>query len=253
MLTKSILSLSFALILVGCNAGDSEDEQLQVESSPPASGTVVVSENEEPTEESDRYFDLDALGGRYTVIGESSADLGLGFRSILIMLNDERFVNSARQRENMYRILIETARDKFQMFLMGSAPLTDGTLPLILDANDRIVAELTPTLGEWNGYFFVADHNQNGVDEIIILRLGGNTYAPEFWEYRNGELVLVLDPYDHAARVVAMEAPEPRTVIIYDVAFDRSELPYLRQVFQWNDETKRYEHISAEPVNEFPE
>lgn len=253
MLTKSILSLSFALIVVGCNAGDTEGEQREVESSPPASGTVLVSENEEPTEEGDRYFDLDTLGGRYTVLGESSADLGLGFRSRLIMLNDERFVNSARQRENMHRILIETAPDKFQMFLMGSAPLTDGTLPLILDAEERIVAELTPTLGEWNGYFFVADHNGNGVDEFVTLALGGSQYAPVIYEYANGGLNDVLDPFTDVGFTVAVQTPEPRAIVVYDFSPNREGLPYRRLVFEWSEETGLYERISSTPVASFPE
>jgi hypothetical protein len=247
-----LLLLLLLLQTQGCTAND-EPPPPQRTPSEGVSATVERVRAESDGELDDRYFDMDQIGKRFEIIGESFADFGLGFESRVIALRDDRLSSVEGSKPKMGRLLIETAADRYKDYVIIVDPHQADSWQLVADGKARTIEKLKPILGEWNGYFFVHDHNSNGVDEIVHFAAGGVQYIPMVWEYQDGELKEVLDAASHVSISLLVEMPQPGTVIVYHTLLNTGEEEYLRETFVWNEQSGRYEHTNSEPVDSVPE
>lgn len=64
------------------------------------------------------------------------------------------------------------------------------------------IKEGNPQFGTWDGYCYLNDYNENGLDEILFFQLTGRSFLPYIFEFKNNNMEVVLDP----PRIKAMSA-----------------------------------------------
>lgn len=115
----------------------------------------------------------------------------------------------------------------------------------ILDYYYEIATMMEPVFGEWNGYFYVHDHNGNGMEEVIAVQLAGARFGPVIFEYHDGEFKRVL-PYDSRGTLtIGWEAPAEGVLVIYESA---EEAGATRFEYVWNEDEAVYELASQTAI-----
>jgi len=165
----------------------------------------------------------------------------------LFFLNDTRQNHgSPRHKLNLHKLL---AYDENQGKMIEHPYSTE-----IIDfesALERIIP-LESKLGSWNGYFYIYDLNQNGVDELIGFNLGASQFIPEIYEYQDGAFVKILDYWDCSGQFASIKFPAKGQIKIFGYG-EYDDGPYPWKLYEWSEEERRYVIIEEGLVTVLPQ
>ncbi|MBA2134145.1 hypothetical protein [Capillibacterium thermochitinicola] len=167
----------------------------------------------------------------------------------LYLLNDSRrHVGSSRDMLHLNKLL---AYDEKQG-KMVEVPFWEEYIdfePIL-----RKIIPLESKFGPWDGYFYVHDLNQNGVDEIIGFNLKASQIIPEIYEYQDGAFVEVLGYWDYSGQFARIKFPAARQIQIYGYGGELDEMLgyYPWKLYEWSEEERRYVVIEEGVVTELP-
>ena len=118
-----------------------------------------------------------------------------------------------------------------ESYALNDLPLKEIGIPIIVDG---LV------------YGYVADINENGLDEIYIHCVT-NVYSPEFFEYnpktKQFEKILDFERYSNSVVIEDFDIEKKQfTFMTYAVGSNRD---VVEQVYTWNDESNKYEQTST--------
>lgn len=196
----------------------------------------------------------DQLGANYEIIGvDSGAVLG-GMTSPILLLNNKQLRVGEGDELDLHAVVVYDEQNKelvdvgFWTFRLNPSAEAHASHKTYLD----VAKSVSEVFGTWNGYFFVHDHNANGREEIIGMRLSGMDFLPAIYEYHEGSFRSVVP--DMAGRVtLALEAPAPGTIVVYEPDYEeRKPQQFCRSRLVWSAESRSYELDDEEMVAEYP-
>ena len=229
-------------VLASCHA---PEESPPVSEPSPSDRQAAPQSPQNDPEPEETSFDTEELGGRYTVLAETSADLGFGFASRVIGLNDEKRNRDESQRATLDHLIVETSRGQFSKLDFVTGFPTEEWYDLFLKAWQRFAATMSE-VGDWYTYFGIVDYNQNGRDEIFALSLTSCCSVLRGWESDDDGMKLVIDLFDFGTRVSDVAFPgDGRIRVISEREPDR----YRLFDFQWDQELSTYAHVATEETN----
>lgn len=164
----------------------------------------------------------------------------------LYLLNDSRrHVGSSRDMLHLNKLLA------YEQGKMVEVPFWEEYIdfePIL-----RKIIPLESKFGPWDGYFYVHDLNQNGVDEIIGFNLKASQIIPEIYEYQDGAFVEVLGYWDYSGQFARIKFPAARQIQIYGYGkYDEMPGHYPWKLYEWSEEERRYVVIEEGVVTELP-
>ena len=108
----------------------------------------------------------------------------------------------------------------------------------------RIARNPLLKFGNWNGYSYIADYNDNGFDEILFFQLSGSSFMPMILEFDGKEFQnrIEFDTYSGILAEIRSELREGRKMLrLYGYGNTEEELAkrdwYL---YSWEGKTNRY-------------
>lgn len=128
----------------------------------------------------------------------------------LYLLNDSRMhVGSSRDMLHLHKLLAYDEKQGKMIEHPFSTEIID-----FKSALDQMIP-LESKFGSWDGYFYIYDLNQNGVDEIIGFNLGASQFIPQIYEYQDGAFVEVLDYWDYSGQFACIKFPAAKQIQIF--------------------------------------
>ena len=110
----------------------------------------------------------------------------------------------------------------------------------------EIVLMPSSVFGEWNGYFYVHDHNGNGRDEVIAMQLAGSHFVPLIYEYHDGEFRSVMPHSERGTITAGWEAPERGRIVVFE---RDGEGRLVRFAYVWDPGINEYREESREEIS----
>lgn len=118
--------------------------------------------------------------------------------------------------------------------------------------NKEIINNKKLKFGKWDGYTFVYDYNENGLDEILLLQNGPEYFLPYIFEFHDGKMKTVLnveDEDDFDANIKSFiettSDKKGKYIEIYDeFQSNRKEKRYWKK-YQWDKKKKRYVFVEG--------
>ena len=166
----------------------------------------------------------------------------------LFLLNDTRqHHGSPKHKINLHKLLAYDENQGKMIEHPFAEEFTD------LEYALKRIIPLETKLGPWDGYFYIHDLNQNGVDEIIGFNLGASQFIPEIYEYQDGTFIETLGYWDYSGQFARMEFPARKEIKIFGYgASDEMPESYPWKWYEWSKEEQRYVLIQEGIASELP-
>lgn len=186
---------------------------------------------------------------RYQLLKEVEGNFSpCGSIKRLFLLNDtRRHLGSEKHKLNLHILL---AYDENQGKMIEHPYRTE-----LIDFESALkqIIPLESKLGPWDGYFYIHDLNQNGVDEIIGFNLRASQFIPEIYEYQDGTFIEMLGYWDYSGQFARMEFPARKEIRIFGYgASDEMPQSYPWKWYEWSEDERRYVLIQEGIASELP-
>ena len=113
--------------------------------------------------------------------------------------------------------------------------------------NQDIIEHNELKFGEWDGYTFVYDYNENGLDEILIFDNGPEHFLPYIMEFHDGKMKTVLNVHDEKffdnnvkGILETISDKNGKYIEIYGVPYRELTYPVSWERYIWDDNEKMY-------------
>lgn len=194
-------------------------------------------------------------GENYEIIGSDSGEVLGEPASPILLLNDKDLRIGEGDEFDLHQVAVyDQVEDRlvgvgFRSLYLVPSPDAHASYKTYLD----VAQSVSKVFGDWNGYFYVYDHNENGRDEVIGLSLSGMDFVLRIYEYHDGAFRSVF-PYIAGSATLALEAPAPGELVTYRRDFSVVDrVAFLRSRYQWDPETALYQLNGVQSVDEYPE